>query len=151
MKGGTIESYIGQICQYRNWKIGKDSGGYTTVDITLQDGGAHRVTVMRKLDTSGGICVLFFSEIGAVDPLIDAAEVLKDNGFMNHGAFAIWGNRFVVMDTQLEEAADIEEVAATIFHLANYADRLEKKKIALEGPKEIGVILGGPKPDGKPM
>jgi len=57
----------------------------------------------------------------------------------------------VVMDTQLEEAADIEEVAATIFHLANYADRLQKKKAAKAGPKEIGVMLGGPKPDGKPM
>lgn len=151
MKGGTIESYIAQICQYRNWKVGKDSGGYTIVDVLLQDGGAHRVTVMRRLDSCGGISVLFFSEIGPVDQTMDPAEVLKDNGFMNHGAFAIWGNRFVVMDTQLEEAADIEEVAATIFHLANYADRLHKKKAAKAGPKDIGVMLGGPKPDGKPM
>lgn len=151
MKGGTIESYIAQISQYRNWKVGKDTAGYTTVDITLQDGGAHRVTVMRRLDSCGGISVLFFSDIGPADTKIDAAEVLKDNGFMNHGTFAIWGQRFIVMDTQLEEAADIEEVAATIFHLANYADRLQKKRMALEGPKDIGAILGGPKPDGKPM
>jgi hypothetical protein len=151
MKGGSIESYIEQISQYRKWKVGKDSGGYTTVDVVLQDGGDHRVTVMRRLDFNGAVAVFFFCVVGPDDQVKDPAEVLKDNGFMNHGTFAIWGNRLIVMDTQLEEAADIEEVAATIFHLATYADRLEKAKVAKEGPKDIGTILGGPKPGLKPM
>ena len=151
MKGGNVETYVAQISQYRQWKVGKDSGGYLTVDIPLKDGNPHRITIMRRLDTGGLVSLLFFCDVGPSEDAKDAAELLKDNGYMNHGTFAIWGNRLVVLDTQLEEAADIEEVAATIFHLASYADRLEKKKLAKEGPKDIGQILGGPKPDGKPL
>jgi len=151
VKGGTIETYISQICQYRTWKATKDTGGYINIDVKVPDAGTYKVTVMRRLDSSGGIAVLFFCDVGPAEEVTDPAEMLKDNGYMNHGAFAIWGTRLVVLDTQLEEAADIEEVAATIFHLASYADRFEKKRLAKDGPKDIGVILGGPKPDGKPM
>ena len=151
MKGGNIETYVSQICGFRKWTYSKDSGGYMTVGVNVQDGGTHNVTIMRRLDMNGTISVLFFCDLGPADKAVNAAEVLRDNGYMNHGAFAIWGDRFIVMDTQLEEAADIEEVAAAMFHLANYADRLEKKKLAATVPTNIGTILGGPKPDGKPL
>jgi hypothetical protein len=139
--------HLQQICHFRNWRLATDTAGNLTIDLNLPDAGSHRVNIIRRMDTGNMITLLFFTDICHESEIKDPEDLLKDNGRMNHGAFAIVNQRLVAMDTQLEQTANIEEIAAIIFHLASYADKLNKKfswKGYGDGTIQVGAIMGGP-------
>jgi hypothetical protein len=117
------------------------------IDLSLPESGQHRVTIIRRLDSQRSVVSVFLTDVYDESEIEDPKKMLMDCGRMNHGAFAIWHNRLVVLDTQVEETADIEEVAAIIYHLANYAARMRQMKSLSEGkpPASIGKVLGGPR------
>ena len=120
-----------------------------TIDLTIPEGGQHRVTIIRRLDRTGLAVAFFFVDVCHQSEIKDMTELLKDNGFMNHGAFGIFNERLVALDTQIEGTADIEEVAAILFHLASYADKY-KGKMSWKGfgdkkpPGPIGKMMSKP-------
>ena len=138
--------HIQQICQFRQWRLGTDSGGNYVIDVTIE-GSNYRITIMRKMDHGSLVTLLFICDICHEGDVKDPVDLLKDNGRMNHGTFAIMNQRLVALDTQIEQTADIEEIAAIILHLATYADKFKKKsqwKGYGEGP-ELGKMIGGPR------
>jgi len=138
--------HIQQICQFRQWRLGTDTAGNYVVDVTVE-GNPYKVTIMRQMDHGRMVTLLLICDICPECDIKDPVDLLKDNGRMNHGAFAIIGQRLVVLDTQIEQTADIEEIAAIILHLATYADRFNKKlqwKGYGDGP-QLGKMLGGPR------
>jgi len=138
--------HIQQICQFRQWRLGTDAAGNYVVDVTIE-GSNHRVTIMRKMDHGRMVTLLFICDICHEGDVKDPVDLLTDNGRMNHGAFAIMNQRLVALDTQIEQTADIEEIAAIILHLATYSDKFKKKlqwKGYGDGP-QLGKMIGGPR------
>lgn len=135
------------ICKFRSWPIAKDVGGNTTVDVLLHDGVSHRISLVRQTDPGGLLTFRFIADICHESEVDDPSRLLQESGFMNHGVFAIMNRRLVVLDTQIDQTADIEEVAAILTHLASYARRfLNKLSLKKHGKlsTSVGQMKGGP-------